>query len=367
MEHDGLEASRAGLEARLVSEPGVRLELSRIDREVEAAEARARADVAREERIKALELQRSELQQEIPERDRRVADHETRLTDLRGQVAAEGTRLAAAAPLEPAGLAARSEVERLESAVDSTVREAVRPQTLAADAAARLEELARRQRERETLDRQGSELQSLAAWVDDTFRPAMLDLERRRLTEGRARFERLFGQYFAALVDDPALVARVDESFGPWVDVAGEATPAEALSGGERTALALAYRLALGRTVREAGHLRLDTLILDEPTEGFSQEQTLRMGDLLETMALPQVLLVSHEAQLEGIADRVLRVRKKDGVSTVEEGDQRTPNTPGTDEPVRASVASSPPRVPRRKIRRLTDLESPDAGPVQAR
>ena len=99
--------------------------------------------------------------------------------------------------------------------------------------------------------------------------------------------------------------------FSPAVEIDGEWTPAEALSGGERTALALAFRLALGQVVRAAGRLKLETLILDEPTDGLFAEQVVRMGELLDGLGLPQVLLVSHEAQLTAIADRVVRVEKR--------------------------------------------------------
>ena len=92
------------------------------------------------------------------------------------------------------------------------------------------------------------------------------------------------------------------------------------MSGGERTSLALAFRLALAHVVRSMGSLRLDTILLDEPTDGFSPEQVIRMGELLEELALPQVILVSHESQLAAISDRVIRVQKPDGRSTVDSG-----------------------------------------------
>jgi exonuclease SbcC len=66
------------------------------------------------------------------------------------------------------------------------------------------------------------------------------------------------------------------------------------------------------------GSLHLDTILLDEPTDGFSPEQVVRMGELLEELALPQVILVSHESQLAAIADRVVRVQKQDGRSFLE-------------------------------------------------
>ncbi len=367
VEHDLLSTTRRELTARLGADDLTRAELERIDHEIELAEARDRAEASRRERVKAIEGQLPAARSDVLAQERLVNDREVRRCDLSDRIAAETTRLAALGRPEEPWAAAQLGVERLQGLVEAAVRESSRPQAQAAEAAARLDELGRRRHERELLVRRGSELRSLAAWVDGDFRSAMLDLERRRLQQGRSRFEALFSRYFAALVDDPALAARVDEAFAPWVDVAGEATPAEALSGGERTALALAYRLALGRTVREAGHLRLDTLILDEPTEGFSQEQTLRMGDLLETLGLPQVLLVSHEAQLEGVADRVLEVRKQDGLSRIEEGGRPVaPPAPAT-EPPETGVPVSPVRAAKRKIRRLTDLESPGDAPSQAR
>jgi DNA repair protein SbcC/Rad50 len=116
-------------------------------------------------------------------------------------------------------------------------------------------------------------------------------------------------------------VARTDSGFTPEVAIDGEPTPAEALSGGERTSLALAFRLALATVVRTLGNVRLESLLLDEPTDGFSAEQVVRMGELLEELGLPQVVVVSHEAQLASIADRVVRVRKDAGRSKLEPGD----------------------------------------------
>jgi exonuclease SbcC len=150
-------------------------------------------------------------------------------------------------------------------------------------------------------------------------------MEARVLERAQAEFERSFQRYFAALVDDMELVAVTDSSFSPAAQIRGVWTPAEALSGGERTSLALAYQLALSRVVRSAGHLRLGSLLLDEPTDGFSPEQVESMGQLLEELGLPQILLVSHERELEGVAQRVVRVEKEDGRSVLRgPGTERT-------------------------------------------
>jgi exonuclease SbcC len=88
------------------------------------------------------------------------------------------------------------------------------------------------------------------------------------------------------------------------------------------------------------GSLHLDTILLDEPTDGFSPEQVLRMGELLEELALPQVILVSHESQLAAVADRVVRVRKVDGKSTLET------RVPGDGESPGGGETPAPPAAP---------------------
>jgi exonuclease SbcC len=186
--------------------------------------------------------------------------------------------------------------------------------------------------------RAADHLRALAAWLTGPFRTGVLDLERRLLADAQADFQQNLGRYFASLVDDPGLLARADPTFTPSVEIDGELTPAEALSGGERTALALAFRLALGGVVRALGQLRLDALFLDEPTDGFSPEQVLRMGELIEALAVPQIVIVSHEAQLASIADRVVRVEKADGRSIFVDG-KSAPTAPAPIEPLGTAPA----------------------------
>lgn len=355
-ERGTLDARERALRDRLAAYEEVRTEQKRLDERIATEEERVQRAVARRERLSAIEQQIPDLQTDLEARTRDEEERRVKRDELRRQIETGRTNLEESSAIEEAWALARRRAEEAAEAVEAILRDLSVPRGKIAEAEARLDELARRQREREALDREAGQLAGLASWLETQFRAAMGELERGRLRLGRHEFERRFAQYFAALVEDPSLSARVDETFAPWVDIAGEPTPAEALSGGERTALALAYRLALGRMVREAGRLALETLILDEPTDGFSQEQTLRMGDLLEELGLPQVILVSHERQLEGIADRVIRVRKIAGLSSVEEV---APGPERSAEPLPES--SAPPTAPtprRRKIRRLTDLES---------
>jgi DNA repair protein SbcC/Rad50 len=357
-----LESRRLEFSGRLMEVERIRDDLARVDSQLVEGEERARATAARRERLAGLERQIPEVQAEIALRVRSESERTTRREAVQKAIEEGRNRLRDSVAIEDRWREARGRVDELGGSLEALLKEASAPRGRLAEASARLDELDRRLRERRALEQQVTHLRNLSEWIDSDFRNAMVELERRRLQQGRLQFERRFAQYFAALVEDPALSARVDETFAPWVDIGGQPTPAEALSGGERTALALAYRLALGRTVREAGRLTLETLILDEPTEGFSQEQTLRMGDLLEELGLPQVILVSHERQLEGIADRVVRIRKQGGVSIIEEGDALA-GAPAIVE-AHAAPPRAKPRMParRRKIRRLTDVEIPESG-----
>lgn len=214
----------------------------------------------------------------------------------------------------------------------------------------RVLQAARGRADRQRLLAESRHLQLMAESIHGPFRETLLKLERRLLTRAHSEFDHLLRRYFSTLVEDAAMAARADASFSPAVEIEGEWTPAEALSGGERTALALAFRLALGHVVRSLGHLKLETLILDEPTDGFSPEQVLRLGELLEEAHLPQILLISHEPQLTAIADHVVRVRKVDGVSRL--GDGR--DTPPPED------ASSPTRAEEKKAV-LADTASDDS------
>jgi exonuclease SbcC len=91
------------------------------------------------------------------------------------------------------------------------------------------------------------------------------------------------------------------------------------LSGGEKTSLALAYRLALNKVVNDfiSTIQTKDLLILDEPTDGFSSEQLDQVRDVLQQLNLQQTILVSHETKLQSYADHVLYVRKHEHISQI--------------------------------------------------
>ncbi|MBI4360151.1 AAA family ATPase [Candidatus Micrarchaeota archaeon] len=157
-----------------------------------------------------------------------------------------------------------------------------------------------------------------AAWLEEHFQPALSQIEQHVLRHINDEFNHAFRKHLTTLLESPDVDAEVDDAFTPQIQQQGYEQDWTALSGGEKSALALAYRLALNQLVRQTTpSLQNNLLMLDEPTDGFSKEQLSRMRDTLNAVGAKQVILVSHERELEAFCDQVYLVQKQDGRSTV--------------------------------------------------
>lgn len=190
----------------------------------------------------------------------------------------------------------------------------------------RLDQLAARQKELEgELQRlrvqhgRSRRLAATARWLADAFGPATSVIEQAVFASLHAAFRDAFSSWFSRLIEDETLSVRLDEEFTPLAELNGYDTPIDALSGGERTAVALAYRLALTHVINEfVGTLNTrDLLILDEPTDGFSAHQLSRLKDVLGELKLRQLIIVSHESALESFAEHLVTVTKHEQSSAV--------------------------------------------------
>ena len=134
----------------------------------------------------------------------------------------------------------------------------------------------------------------------------------------RHEFSGLFSKWFGMLAE--GFEVQLDENFTPVIMQGEHELDYGYLSGGERTAIALAYRLALNQTINSVlSKIKTrDIVILDEPTDGFSDLQLDKVRDVLEELKIGQLIIVSHEAKIEGFVDNVLRLKKSSGISSVE-------------------------------------------------
>ena len=157
-----------------------------------------------------------------------------------------------------------------------------------------------------------------AEWLREYFAPSLHKMEQEVMNSLRYDFNDFYAQWYSELVEDPTKTSYIDERFGPVIQQDGYQQEFAYMSGGEKTSVALAYRLALNSTMRrQAETLRSNLLILDEPTDGFSKAQLAKVRTILESLRAEQVIMVSHEEELEGYVDHVFAVTKSEGVSAV--------------------------------------------------
>lgn len=163
-------------------------------------------------------------------------------------------------------------------------------------------------------------LQKISNWLDNYFISLMETIEKEFMESLRMQFESYFSKWLENLLEGNEIEVSIDEDFTPVLRQEGFDAEYESLSGGERTSVALAYRLALNRIINNlVDEIKTqDIIILDEPTDGFSRKQMDRVRDVLDMLGMNQVIIVSHEPEIEGYVDHVLRVTKRDGVSRVE-------------------------------------------------
>ncbi|MBN1386172.1 SMC family ATPase [Candidatus Woesearchaeota archaeon] len=162
-------------------------------------------------------------------------------------------------------------------------------------------------------------LLKLKNWFSEHFVNMVNTMEKHVMYRVYNEFNDTFRKWFNELIEEEIMTTRLDDSFTPLIEQNGYEAELDALSGGERTAVALAYRLALNRVINDiiSDIKTNDLIILDEPTDGFSTEQLDKVGDVLREMGVKQTIIVSHETKIEGFVDNVLRVRKEGHVSSV--------------------------------------------------
>ena len=160
---------------------------------------------------------------------------------------------------------------------------------------------------------------NLKNFIEFDFMNLIETIEKKIMLRVHNDFNELFVKWFNILVDDENINVKLNEEFSPVIEQNGYNIDFLFLSGGEKTAGALAYRLALNQVINNLiSHIKTkDLLILDEPTDGFSEDQLDRVRLVLDELDIKQVILVSHESKIESFVNNVIRLNKRDGVSEV--------------------------------------------------
>ena len=156
-------------------------------------------------------------------------------------------------------------------------------------------------------------------WFQEAFLKLMVTMEKHVLHSVYHEFNDLFQTWFNILMEDETLSVRLDDEFSPVIEQNGHESFVENLSGGEKTAVALAYRLSLNKVINDviSDIKTKDLIILDEPTDGFSADQLDKMRLVLDELNMNQVIIVSHESKIESFVDHVIRVNKNAHISEI--------------------------------------------------
>jgi len=154
-------------------------------------------------------------------------------------------------------------------------------------------------------------LTELENWLGKKFIPAIYMIEKNVMTKLKSEFSKLFEEWFCMLVSEDFSVYLKDD-FTPIIEQHDYEIDYSYLSGGERTAVALAYRLALNQVINSllSKIKTKDLVILDEPTDGFSEAQLDKMRDVLQQLNARQMIIVSHENKIEDFVENIIKLNK---------------------------------------------------------
>ena len=162
-------------------------------------------------------------------------------------------------------------------------------------------------------------LKQMRNWLDNYFIKLMSIMERQIMSRVYHEFNDLFKDWFNILMEEENISVRLDDEFTPIIEQNDYETSIEYLSGGERTSLALAYRLALNKVINNiiGGIKTKDLIILDEPTDGFSTDQLDKVKAVFDQLNIKQSIIVSHENKIESFVSNIMRISKDEHISSV--------------------------------------------------
>jgi len=116
----------------------------------------------------------------------------------------------------------------------------------------------------------------------------------------------------------------IDEDFDIKLWKNNNTVSIASISGGEKVAVAIAVRLAIANVLSD----KISAIIMDEPTTNLDGERINDLAEILKNfsasivsneMDIPvvQLIIITHQEELENIADTIYRIEKENGISYV--------------------------------------------------
>lgn len=218
----------------------------------------------------------------------------------------------------------KEEFENVSRRVDEVrkeIEELIREQAMLEERLKKVEEDEKRLRDYERqieekrkilakINRAYSDLKRIQKVLEPNGLPRLIRLKAKKIIE-------MLMQQFIMRFGIDALGIELDPEYNVYLLTRDGKKSVTMLSGGERIALALAFRLAIARALGG----KLSVLILDEPTVHLDEERRRELVEVLrqshKLLGVSQMIVVTHDRELEEAADVVVEVAKESGVSHV--------------------------------------------------
>ncbi len=279
--------------------------LKELDKEAEIARIQQQNLAGREEDVK---LQQHSLQ-----------DLEKELAQLQQRNDVLALKLSPHKDIQEEYAAVKKTVESLREEEKRLSLELNSLQVRSTDVSAAAQSLERELAEKYTIKESIDRLKQMQYWLEEFFAPLVMTMEKSVMLKVHHDFDQLFQKWFSMIIENEIIKIRLDTEFTPVIEQNGHEIEYSFLSGGEKTAAALAYRLALNQVINTlASTIKTrDLIVLDEPTDGFSSEQLDRIRSVIDELQMKQIVIVSHESKIESFVDNVIRLEKKEHVTKV--------------------------------------------------
>ena len=208
----------------------------------------------------------------------------------------------------------KGKIESIQGEITEFVKKISSEETNLTNAQIGLQDLNKRVKRKDKLQHKHERMKSINEWVSDQLPVLIKDIEHAILESTASEFNRYFKEWFRALVENENIDIEINpEDFQPIVLMNEYESPFGDLSGGEQSALALAYRLALNKVINLKFHdvKTKELLILDEPTDGFSEQQVIKMQEVFEKLNMTQMIIISHERTLDSFVTDIFNFSKR--------------------------------------------------------
>ncbi|OUJ19188.1 ATPase involved in DNA repair SbcC [Methanonatronarchaeum thermophilum] len=268
-------------------------------------------------KYKEKKQQASQLKQTIEQKKQKIQKHKKQIQQNQKQLQKTKQKHQKQQKTKQKNQEVENKIEETRNKLNKTEQKITETKTNIKNKKRELKQLKKEIKDKKTAKQLMKKIQTNKQWLEN-LKNLSTTIERKYMTKIQMNFNEIFNKWFRMLIEDSDINVHVDQSFAPIIERGKTETEYKRLSGGERTSIALAYRLALNRVINQLVQdiQTKNMIILDEPTDGFSTNQLDKIRDIIDELNMQQIILVSHEPKMESYVDNIIQIQKTNNTST---------------------------------------------------